>query len=372
MQGSIQKRVGKRGTVWTAVIDLPRDPVTGKRRQKRITAATKKAVEQQVATVLHELQSGTHVERSKLTVGQWITEWLLSHPCPESSWVRYELDVRRWILPALGVIPLAQLRPTQVQQFYQERLKAGATPQAVKGYAMVLGRALQEAVRQGIVSQNVVRLVPVPKAARRELEVCTHEEMQDFLRRSTNDRNALLYEMALKTGMRRGELLALRWQDVNLQDGWLSVRRTVTIGKKGAIQVGDVKTKAGRRRIRLSQQLVAKLRSHRQERPRWISVGQAGRDADLVFQSSIGTLVNPARLHQQFKPLVKQLGLKPIRFHDLRHTFATLALADGANVKAVSAQLGHSSIAITLDLYAHVTQDMELDLADRMERLAAW
>jgi integrase len=370
MQGSIQKRVGKRGTVWTAVVDLPRDPATGKRKQKRITAPTKKEVEQQVARTLHELQTGTYVEPSKLTVGQWVTEWLVSHPCRESSWVRYELDLRRWILPALGSIPLAQLRATHVQRFYRERLEAGATPQAVKGYAMVLGRALQEAVRQRLVLQNVVRLVPVPKAARRELTVWTREDMQEFLRRSADDRNALLYEMALKTGMRRGELLALRWQDVHIREGWLSVQRTVTIGKKGAIRVGDVKTKAGRRRIRLSPQLVAKLRSHRQQRPRRIDAGQAGQDAGLVFQSSVGTLVNPTRLYQQFKRLVNQLGLKPIRFHDLRHTFATLTLADGANVKAVSAQLGHSSIATTLDLYAHVTEDMEQALADRMEALA--
>src|SRR5262249_15422229 len=109
MKGSIQKRVGKRGTVWTAVVDLPRDPITGKRRQKRITASTRKLVEEQVAKALHELQTGTYIMSSKLTVGQWITEWLESHPCRESSWVRYELDVRRWILPAMGAVLLSQL-----------------------------------------------------------------------------------------------------------------------------------------------------------------------------------------------------------------------------------------------------------------------
>jgi integrase len=365
MQGSIRKRVGKRGTVWTAVVDLPRDPATGRRRQKRITAPTKKQAEESLTKALRELQTSTYTEASRLTVGQWLREWFASHPCRESSRIRYERDLRRWLLPGLGHVPLAQLRSSTIQAFYQQRLASGASPAAIRTHAKILRRALGEAVRQRLIGQNVAQLVRVPREEHRELQVWNRSEMVYFPEHSADDSLALLYEMALKTGMRRGELLALRWRDIDLNHGWLSVQRTLTEGEQGWT-VGDVKTKAARRRIALSPLLCPKLRAHRDARPRAIDS-----EHDLVFPTSTGRAMHPSFVGVCFQRLQRRLGIeRRIRFHDLRHTFATLALANGASMKAVSAQLGHASITVTMDRYAHVTEDMMLDLTERMEMLA--
>ena len=369
MQGSIQKRVGKRGTVWTAVIDLARDPATGKRRQRRLTAPTKKEVQDLVAKALHDLQTGSYIEPNKLTVGEWLREWLDAHPCRDTTWVRYDYFVRCQLVPELGAIPLVGLRPTHVQTFYQRRLAAGAAPSTVLKAAMVLHSALGQAVKQRLVHTNVAAQVPKPRVPRQEMQCWTKSEMQQFLCLTADDSYGLLYELALKTGMRCGELLALRWMDINLDESWLTIHRTVTRSRTGWT-IGDVKTPSSRRRIRLSGALVNKLETRRQDRPRRLEAGPPGEDQDLIFTTEEGRLLRPVVASTRFHKLLKRLGLRLIRFHDMRHTFATLALQDGAKPKAVSAQLGHSSVATTLDLYAHVTQDMEVDLADRMEALS--
>jgi integrase len=369
MQGSIQKRVGKRGVTWTVMIDLSPDPVTGKRRQKRISAPTKKRVEELAAEALAGIHKGTYIEPTKLTVGAWLREWFASHPGREASHIRYERDLRLWLLPNLGDKPLAGLRPSHIQAFYQQRLATGATPAAIRRHAKILRLALGIAVKQRLILENVARYVPIPQAPPPQVDFWTRSEMVDFLQRSADDSRALLYELALKTGMRRGELLGLRWSDIDFDQRWLSVQRTQT-KVKGGYTLGDVKTRAGRRRIQLSAPLVVKLQAHRQALPRRLAAGPPGEDHDLVFATWNGTLLDPNFIDKVFQRLLKQLGMRRIRFHDLRHTFATLALADGAKVKAVSAQLGHASISVTMDRYAHVIEDISVDLADRMEALA--
>jgi integrase len=370
MQGSIRKRVGKKGITWTAVVDLPPDPLTGKRRQTRISAATKKQAEELAAKTLHEVNSGSYIETTKLTVGEWLKEWFAGHDVRESSRIRYERDLRLWLIPQLGHILLAQLRASHIQAFYQKRLAAGAAPPAIRTHAKILRMALGVAARQRLIFENVARYVPAPKSPPPTVNYWTRAEMVAFLAISRDDPQALLYEVALKTGMRRGELLALRWSDINLKQPWLSVQRTLT-RVKGGYASGDVKAHAGRRRIQLSAPLAAKLQARQQAIPRRLGAGPPGEDEGLVFTTAVGTMLDPKFINVVFQRLLRQVGARKIRFHDLRHTFATLALADGAQVKVVSAQLGHASIAVTMNCYAHVIEDISIDVADLMEQLGA-
>jgi integrase len=369
MQGRIQKRVGKRGMVWTAVVDLPRDPVTGKRKQKRITARTKKEAEELVAKTLHEVQTGSYVEPSTLTVGQWLTAWLESHAVLDASTQRYDGIVRGRLIPAFGDLRLARLTAQRVQLAYKEWAAAGLSPTTVLLHHAVLREALAQAVKERLLVHNPADAVQRPRARHVEMQVWSKEEANAFLAGVSGEPDALVWQLALATGMRKGEILALRWPDVDLRDGWLSVQRTLTRGKRG-FTIGDVKTRAGRRRVRLGRGLVAALRAHRQgQLAQRLAAGPAWHDADLVFTRHDGQHLVPEVVARQFKAAVRRLGLKEIRFHDLRHTYATVALADGARVKEVSAQLGHSSVAITMDRYAHVVEAIQVDLAERMEAL---
>jgi integrase len=367
---AIKVRDGVRGKVYTAMVDLPRDPVTGKRRQKRLQARTVKELKALIVETEHEVNTGSFVELSRLTVGQWLKEWFAGHPGRESSRIRYERDLRLWLIPGLGHFLLKQLRPSHVQAFYQQRLDHGAAPTAIRTHSKILRLALGVAVKHRLVLENIARHVPVPQAPPPKVDYWTRAEMVEFLERSADDPHALLYELALKTGMRRGEILALRWSDIHCEQRWLSVQQTLT-KVKGGYKCGDVKTRSARRRIQLSAALTTKLQAYRYSTPRRLEAGPPGEDQDFVFPTSNGTMLDPTFLDKVFPRLLKQLGLRRIRFHDLRHTFATLALADGAKVKAVSAQLGHASIAVTMNCYAHVIEDISVDLADRMEALGA-
>ena len=177
------------------------------------------------------------------------------------------------------------------------------------------------------------------------------------------------WPLALTTGMRQGELLALRWQDVDLDNGALAVRRTLTRDRAGRVTIGEPKSASGRRSIALDSATVAALRRHKaSQNARRLQWGEAWQDADLVFDRGDGALLYHGVARDSFRRAAKRLGLPPIRFHDQRHTAATLMLAGGVHPKIVQERLGHSTVAMTLDRYSHVSMDMQRDAAERLER----
>jgi integrase len=247
-------------------------------------------------------------------------------------------------------------------------LDSGLAPATVHKLHVVLHKALKAAVADGLIPRNAAAGLKLPRIIREEINPLDPEEARHLLETASGDRLEALYVLALNTGMRLGELLALKWDDVDLERGVLRVRRTLTHVDKAYV-LGEPKTKKSRRTIRLTAGAVQALRDHLarqlEEMERMGSLYQPG---GLIFATEAGTIINPSNLrNRSFKPLLKRAGLRPIRFHDLRHTCATLLLGKDVNPKIVSEMLGHASVSITLDIYSHLLPDMQERAARALE-----
>jgi len=232
----------------------------------------------------------------------------------------------------------------------------------------VLHRALEQAAQWGLTPRNVAKLVTPPRPARREMATLSPEQARASLEAAEGDRLEALYVLALSTGMRQGELLALRWRDVDLEGGTLQVRATLQRTRDG-FQFAEPKTARSRRQVALTKPAVEALRRHRSRQlEERLQMGAAWEDNDLVFANEVGRPIEAGNLiRRSFHPLLDRAGLQHIRFHDLRHTAATLALGKGVHPKIVAEMLGHSQIAVTLDLYSHVTPTMQRQAAEALE-----
>lgn len=370
-RGSIMRRVGKRGVTWLATYDVGRDPVTGKRRQKRFTARTRKEAEERLAKALHELRSGAYVEPSAEPLATYLPRWLehAAATIAPATAHRYEIDIRRHIIPEIGDVTLGKLTPMAVQELYRRKLDAGLASATVAHIHGVLHRALDQAAKWQLVARNVCDAVDVPRKTPPGMTVWATDEIRAFLRGTTDHHWAALWRLALFTGMRRGELLALRWSDVDLQRRQLAVQRTLTRGRDGKWAVRDgAKTTSGRRPIALPTSCVEALQRHKvAQLERRMKLGPGWPNEDLVFDRGDGLAINPSVLVREFEREARRLKLPRIRFHDLRHTAATFMLTNGDHPKVVSERLGHASVRITLDLYSHVLPDTQRASADRLD-----
>ncbi|HET7480562.1 MAG TPA: site-specific integrase, partial [Rubrobacteraceae bacterium] len=286
----------------------------------------------------------------------------------DSTFDRYEGAVRLHIKPALGRLKLKKLTPAHVQSFYRDRLDAGCAQASVNKMHVVLHKALKQAVEWHMVPRNVAGAVKAPRPAPREMHPLSAEETRRLLEAARGDRLEALYVLAVHTGMRQGELLALKWQDVDLENATMSVRRTVT-KSGGKLLLGEPKTKKSRRTIQLTGAAVRALRGHLDRQMKEIEhLGNLYRDDGLVFTSEVGTIINPTNLRKRsFASLLKKARLPGIRFHDLRHTCATLLFGRNVHPKYVQELLGHSNVGITLDTYSHVIPGMGDHAARAME-----
>src|SRR5258706_6377874 len=365
-EGTIYKRSDGR---WEARVTLDlgkRKSHYAKTRQEaaRWLAATLRAHDQGVQILTDERQ----------TVAQYLARWLDTvQPTvkPRTS-RRYEQLVRVHIAPstALGAISLSRLSPQRVQRLWAEKLMTGCSPTTVHHMHAVLHKALEDALRLGLVPRNVTELVDPPRLARTEMHVLSPQEAERLLNAADGDRLKALYVLALTTGMRQGELLALRWRQVDLEHASLQV--TATLYKHGPeIVFAEPKPKQSRRKVRLTSQAVTALREQRiRQHVERLEAGPGWMDLDLVFCNSVGRPLDQTHLlRRAFYPLLVRAGLPRIRFHDLRHTAATLLLLKHVPTKVVSELLGHASTAITSDLYSHVTPDMQDDAVSAMEAI---
>jgi len=374
MTFSYETRTHKDGTTtYSKTINLGNDPITGKRRQTRISAKTVKELKRLYTAELHTVQNGDYYETSNATLAEYLKHWLgaIEPTIRPSSHRRFSEVVNGRIVPALGNVKLADVSPLHVQELYARCLTTGLSSTTVALYHNVLHRALDQAVKWRMIARNVCDAVDPPREANPETKTWTTDEARSFLRLAASDDLAALWLLALNTGIRRGELLALRWQDLDLDldRGALAIRRTLTRGT-GALTFGEPKSKAGRRSLALPAVCVDALRAHRvTQLERRLSIGPAWQDNDLIFERGDGSLLHPNSLLNAFFRLTAAAGVPRIRFHDLRHTAATLMLANGEHPKIVQERLGHSDISMTLNRYSHVTMDMQRDAADRLAKL---
>jgi integrase len=370
MQGSIKKHQGKRGTSWYAIVDLSPDPLTGKRRQKRVSAPTKRECEEKVRQVLNQADSFFAADPDKITVGEFVARWLESSEprLRPATFRRYHDMLNRHAVPLIGHIKLAKLTPFDLQRLYADRLDAGLSTTTVHHLHVMLHGALKQAMRWGMVTRNVTEMVDAPRRTFPDITTWSAEQVGRFFMASEETNLAALWRLALLTGMRRGELLGLKWEDIDLERGSLAVRRTLSRGKGGTWEMGQPKTASSRRSIALPQSCVAALRKHRvaQNKDR-LRLGEIWEDNDFVFTNRTGGPLHVNSMMLQFKKLTEAAGLPKIRFHDLRHTSATLLLAKGVHPKIVQERLGHADISMTLNRYSHVTPDMQRLAADTLD-----
>lgn len=356
-EGSIYKRADGR---WAASLTLGYH--NGMRKRKTFYGKTRGEVREQLTAALRTQQQGLPIVAERQTVAHYLTAWLATATptVAPTTWERYEIDVRRHLIPALGRIRLAQLTPQQVQKLFADKLNAGLSPHSVRNMRAVLRRALNEAQQLGLVSRNVVSLVRAPKLPRGEMRVYDTEQTRLLLETARDNRLAALFVLAVTTGMRHGELLGLRWRNVNLDGRYVQVQSSLKQTVRQGLMLQDLKTASSRRKIVLTSTAVMALRQHRMRQPEErLAAGPLWQEQDLVFCNHRGgPLYHGNVLEEYYKPIQRRAGLPYIRFHDLRHTAATLMLLQGVHPKVVSEMLGHASVAITLTLYSHVLPDM--------------
>ncbi len=377
-RGNIEKR-GE--NTWRIRVYLGTDP-DGKQRYYRETVhGTKKAAQQRLTELLRELDTGGFVEPSRETFAEYLERWLrdyAEHAVRPSTLRGYAMMIRRHIAPALGHIPLAKIRPMDLQQYYADALRKGRqdgrgealSPQTVLHHHRLIHRALEQAVRWGLVARNVADAVEPPRVSRAEQRTWTPEEARQFLEALKGHRLYALYATAIMTGMRRGELLGLQWDDVNLEAGWLSVRQAL-LEVEYRPRLMETKSRSSVRRVSIPPELVEILKAHRiaQAKER-LAMGPMYEDHGLVFCQPNGRPLHPHNVSaRQFPRLCEAAGVPRIRFHDLRHTHATWLLAAGVHPKVVAARLGHSSTNLTLDTYSHVIESVEREAGDVVGRL---
>ena len=343
-------------------------------KYRYIYGKTRAAVAEKLTKAMADRDGGLLFDAGNLTVGEYLDSWLrdsVGGTVRDRTFERHEQIVRLHIKPVLGRLKLKALAPAHVQGLYRDRLDSGLAPATVQKIHVVLHKALSQAVMWSLVPRNATEAVTAPRPAQKEIRPLDREQVRALLEAAseTEDRLEALYVLAaVMTGMRQGELLGLKWEDVDVPRGAIHVRRPLT-RKGGRLLLGEPKTKKSRRMVQLAGHALDALKAHRkaqlEERMRLAGLWE---DHGLVFAAQTGPLINPTNLTKRsFKPLLERAGLPRVRFHDLRHTAATLLLMQGVHPKYVQELLGHATIAITLDTYSHVLPSMGDQAARAME-----
>jgi integrase len=319
-------------------------------------------------------ESGLMPEAGSTTLGNYLDWWLeniVRNKVAHRTYHNYRSQVRNHILPALGKKKLKTLKLDDLENLYRSISNSGLSSATVRYVHSVLRRALNHAMFRGLVSRNVADGASLPRLDRKESKTLSPEELNRFLKAASGDPLKALYDIAVTCGLRQGELLGLRWEDVDLEARTLKIRRQLQRSRDGSGLILVPTKNKKNRLIRLGDNIVKSLKAHQERQVEQIASARGHwRDPEVVFASTIGTPLDPSNLvDRSFKPLLKQAELPAIRFHDLRHTCATLLLSEGVPVKVVQEILGHSSISITMDVYSHVLPDMQEQAAAVMDGL---
>jgi integrase len=356
---------------WFYVVELSPGQDGKRRQQRRGGFTSQRAAEDALSTVVSKLTGGTFVNTGRLSVAQYLDEWLAGKAkLRPSTRTSYRQHIDLYLKPFLGHVRLTDLRANHIeamaQALRQEPHNIGvATTRRV--FATLRG-SLNKAQRQGLIAVNPCSFVELESEEehRRPIVVWTAEQVGNFLDTIANHRLALLFEVTVKAGLRRGEVIGLRWSDVDLDNGVIFVAQNV-VQVGGALHVGTPKTKKSTRRVPLDDDTIAALREHRTRQLKERLVARTGwADTDRVFARPDGEGLIPEYVSRTFRNLADKAGLPAIRLHDLRHTSASLALVAGVAPRVVSERLGHSTIGITQNLYTHVFDELSRDAAEKI------
>ena len=367
-EGNIRKRKDGR---WEGRYTVGHDPETGKAIIKNVLGKTQAEVKEKLKKAIEENVGIDYGKAKTYTVGSWLEAWMENYAKVKlrpSTFKTSQDFLKNHIKPQIGGIPLADLTSLDLQRFYKhlldggrvDRIEAkkkpkGLAPKTVRNIHQMIGSAYNLALEQRLVTKNPTQGCALPKAEHKEMQTLPIEQLTSFLREAKDSGVFALYYIDLTTGLRRGELLGLKWSDIDLGKGDLRVQRQ--IGRiDGKIIEMPLKTKKAYRTLPLSADAIDVLMQQRRKTG----------NSEWVFPSPTGGPMSPDSVLHMLQRVLKRAGLPRIRFHDLRHTFATMALQNGVDVKTVSSMLGHYSAGFTLDTYAHVTTDAQLKTAQTM------
>lgn len=343
------------------------------RRRHAVYGRTAQEAADKRDEALRGIAAGIIVAGSAQTLEHFLRHWLddvARHNLRGRSWERYDGLIRKHVLPDLGRLRLTQLTPQHVQKLYADLPARRQSAASIRYLHAVLHGALDQAVRWQLLARNPVDAVTQPRRARTEMAVLDPDQVRTFLEAAAGHEFHALWLLAITTGMRSGELLGLRWEDIDWTACRLAVRRTLS-RVPGRWWVDEPKTSRSRRAIQLTEPTLAVLRAHRiRQAEQLLRIGHRVTDGDFVFLDAAGDPLQGNHLtERELRPLLVAAGLPRIRFHDLRHTAATLLLASGTNPKVVSEMLGHSTVTLTLDTYAHVLPTMQAEAVQRLDQL---
>ena len=372
MNGTIRKR-GKNS--WQLIFDLPRD-ADGKRKQARRTVhGTKRGAETKLRELLAELDKGGYVAPTKESIESFLVRWLDTYAATNTS-PRTQRDYRgivhRYLVPTLGTLTLATLRPDHVQALYADMLARGLSARTVLHAHRVLREALGHAVKWRLISWNVCDAVDPPRPQRKQMTSMDDGEANRFLAVAEASQFKDVFFVALYTGMRRSEILALKWTEVDLERCTLSVVAGLHRLTGQGLVLLPTKTARSRRQVSITDEVVDLLHQIRgQQMVQRLSFGPAWHEAGFVFTKGDGSPLDPEKVTKEFARTAKEAGFSGIRLHDLRHTHASLMLKAGASPKSISERLGHASISITMDVYAHLLPGIQEEAAQTFSKLLA-
>lgn len=366
----------KRGDRWAGSVELPRDPVTGKRKRKWASGRTKDEVEKKLIKVLHSVHTGTYTETSKIILAKYFENWLrdIKPDLTPQTYAGYEIIVNKHLIPKLGNIHLNKLQPIHIQNYITEARKegradgkGGLSSRTILHHYRLLNRALKNAVKLQLITRNVCDAVDSPRPDKFEPTVPERDAFITILEAAKDTKYEVPVYLAATTGMRRGEVLGLKWEDINFENSTLRVMRALSITEEG-LELKAPKTKKSKRTIVLAPTMIDVLTKHKARQAECkLLLGKDYKKNDLVVCLDDGQPIHPNSFSDGFHDFLKNNKLPRIRFHDLRHTHATQLLELGIHPKIVSERLGHSTINITLDTYSHVMPNMQRDAVQQLD-----
>jgi integrase len=361
-EGSIYRR--KNGT-WRAMVSI-----AGKRVS--FSAKTKAECQKWIRKMLNQVDQGWNFEGSQITLTEYLFHWLDTHKVSlrDHTVHRYRQLINNHIVPNVGSVRLNELVLARIESFYASLISAGVGIRTIREIHAVLHKSLKKAVRYGYIQVNPAHGAALPRYKHAEMQILDESQVSQFLIAAHNSKHMALFHIAVVSGARQGELFGLKWSDLLWNSGILYIKRQVQQVPGQRWKFTEPKTKSGRRTIKLRESTLRILRDHyEQQQIQKVKVGKRWQENELIFPSTVGTPLNPSNLRLDFIRTLELGGLPRIRFHDLRHTAASLMLNHGIPVIVVSKILGHAKPSTTMDIYGHLIHDMQDEAARVMESL---
>lgn len=374
-EGTIyQCKKGKHKNKWIGQITIGINPDTGKPKRKSFYGKSRGEVKEKMRDYMEELGKGIDLIGQEQTFGEWILSWMENYKRIDlrlSTWENYMRSIKNHIYPALGYIPLKDLKTDDLQRLYNNMTKEGLAPATVRRNHQIIHSCLKQAVSNRLLSWNPAEAVKLPKLTKPTVRAMTVNEMDAFLSALEADRWGTAFLCLLGTGLRTGELLALRWQDVDLDKQYIHIKQTLVRTKEKGLYFDEPKTEKSKRIVPLPSEVAAALKKHRIEQLELrVFQGEKYQNNDLVFATSKGTPINPRNFIRKFHKIRDNVGIsKEVNLHALRHTYATRLLEEGENLKIVQELLGHTKISTTADTYSHVSAEVKAKAAAKMDKL---